>query len=317
VSKTDQIQLPTVAALSERHKVACDLKQVVDRARILASVKRWADRVIKEPTKLRFVGSAEEIMRAALAALAARAARAAMDARAARDARDAAWDLSWVSSAAIGALERADREEYLNWIDLLDAFEAGAWILFILKDEIVIMERPISVKVDGGRRLHADDGPAFAWVDDIRDCYWHGVYVKQHVITRPEEITLKEIEDERNIEVRRVLIERFGQERYIREAGAKEIHRDEFGILYRKEEPGDDPILMVKVINSTPEPDGSVKEFFLAVHHELRPLPPGDWPDNKKREFLQAQKPQDPTARNAVASTWGMRGEEYAPAIET
>jgi hypothetical protein len=71
VSKTDQIQLPTVAALSERHKVACDLKQVVDRARILASVKRWADRVIKEPTKLRFVGSAEEIMRDARDARAA------------------------------------------------------------------------------------------------------------------------------------------------------------------------------------------------------------------------------------------------------
>jgi hypothetical protein len=31
---------------------------------------------------------------------------------------------------------------------------------------------------------------------------------------------------------------------------------------------------MVGVVNSTPEPDGSFKNYFLGVHPELRPLPP-------------------------------------------
>jgi hypothetical protein len=63
---------------------------------------------------------------------------------------------------------------------------------------------------------------------------------------------------------------------------------------------------MVKVRNSTPEPDGSVKDYFLRVHPQLRPMIDGGLGD-----------PQPMTARNAVASTFGLRGEEYHPTVET
>jgi hypothetical protein len=64
---------------------------------------------------------------------------------------------------------------------------------------------------------------------------------------------------------------------------------------------------MVKVVNSTPEPDGSFKDYFLRVHPELRPL----LSNNRMGE------PQALTAHNAVASTFGKRGGEYAPCVET
>lgn len=64
---------------------------------------------------------------------------------------------------------------------------------------------------------------------------------------------------------------------------------------------------MVGVANSTPEPDGSHKSYFLRVHPECRPM-------LANGAFGAAQAL---TARNAVASTFGLRGPEYAPAVET
>jgi hypothetical protein len=61
------------------------------------------------------------------------------------------------------------------------------------------------------------------------------------------------------------------------------------------------------VINATREPDGSFKRYWLRVHPELRPL----LADN---QFGPAQAP---TVRNAIASTFGLIGEQYVPAIET
>ena len=63
----------------------------------------------------------------------------------------------------------------------------------------------------------------------------------------------------------------------------------------------------MELVNSSLEPDGSRKTYHLRVHPELRPLLPGD----------QLGAPQKATCQNAVASTFGLRGEEYAPEIET
>ena len=53
----------------------------------------------------------------------------------------------------------------------------------------------------------------------------------------PESITVEAIDAERNIERRRVLIERFGEERLVREGGAKLADEDETGRLWRREMP--------------------------------------------------------------------------------
>lgn len=59
---------------------------------------------------------------------------------------------------------------------------------------------------------------------------------------------------------------------------------------------------MVKVVNSTPESDSSYKDYFHRVHPELRPL----LDDNRSYG-----SPQKPTALNAIASLWGLTGEQY------
>ena len=95
---------------------------------------------------------------------------------------------------------------------------------------------------------------------------------------------------------------------YLRDAGAQLLDRDPgFGRLWRLDTGEAAPWLMLEVENRSPEPDGSYRHFLLRVDPELRPIlgSGGFGP------------PQPLTARNAVASTFGMSGEEYRPEVET
>jgi hypothetical protein len=155
-----------------------------------------------------------------------------------------------------------------------------------------VSERHTTLNRDDAGRLHSEDSPAVGYPDGWSIYAWHGVRVPKRVITSPESLTTQEINTEANAEIRRVMLERFGYQRYLLESGAKRIAVDELGELYRTEVPDDEPLVMVKVKNSTPEPDGSFKDYWLRV-------PPG------------IQK-----ARDAVAWTFGYQnGREYAAAL--
>jgi hypothetical protein len=147
-------------------------------------------------------------------------------------------------------------------------------------------------QVNGLRRLHSEHGPAVE--SDVENLYfWHGVLVPAFVIVRPDWITPKHVFDEDNAEVRRVMLTRMGEERFIRESGAVPVHADGYGDLYRVDLQDDEPLVMVRVLNSTDEADGSKKPYWLRVDPSLT------------------------TARAAVAWTFGLTAEQYAPAVET
>jgi hypothetical protein len=78
------------------------------------------------------------------------------------------------------------------------------------------------------------------------------------------------------------------------QSGAKRLDHDErYGTLWRRDIADDEPIVMIGVVNSTPEPDGRFKRYWLRM-------------------------PPDMTmAREAVAWTFDMPAEAYAPAKET
>ena len=128
---------------------------------------------------------------------------------------------------------------------------------------------------------------------------WHGVSVDAAVIEDPASISLKAIDNERNAERRRVLVERYGLDRLVREGQCKLRHEDETGRLWQRSMGmidswrHDEAMVMVEVLNSTPEPDGTRKTYFLRV------------------------PPRTQTAREGVAWTFGLTADEYVPAIET
>lgn len=89
------------------------------------------------------------------------------------------------------------------------------------------------------------------------------------------------------------MIEKYGLSKYIEDSDSILIHKDTFGELYEKEINNDESIVMVKVINSTAETDGSFKNYFLRVPPECK------------------------TAKEAVAWTFGIESNQYEPQIET
>lgn len=175
-------------------------------------------------------------------------------------------------------------------------------VFFPFPGIVVCCESPRTLETDDRGRLHRADGAALMYRDGWGIWAWRGARVPRMIVEHPEKLSAQRVEAEINVEVRRVMIERMGWERYIREAGLKPVQSDDWGTLYRKELSGDpEPLTLVRVTNSTPEPDGGHKDYILRVHHECRPLL-GDG-------ILGV--PQRPTALNAIASTFGLTGEEY------
>ena len=133
---------------------------------------------------------------------------------------------------------RAEREAQID-ARLELARSAGPW--WALDGLAIISERPLVLRRDDRGRPHAADGPAIAWADGLEAHAWHGVAVEPWVVTDPGRITVELIDEEPNVEVRRVLVERFGEERLVREGGAQLVHEDETGRLWRREHKRDGP----------------------------------------------------------------------------
>ena len=200
--------------------------------------------------------------------------------------------MSWIASTFLGSQAGT---KVRDWSEpAFEAFVAGAWMLCWTDDTLYWVAHPRVhlEKTAMGRRLHNDK---FAAIEsDAENLYfWHGVMVPAFVVVRPDWITIKHIEEEQNAEVRRVMIERYGQDHYLQDSKAEKMHEDDWGVLYRKEIPNDEALVMVKVVNSTPEADGSFKDYFLRV------------PPNMTR------------ARQAVAWTFGKEETEYEPMLQT
>lgn len=180
-------------------------------------------------------------------------------------------------AGSIGFYSFFKNETDLEGLEDVDMFVDGAelgWTLFF--DEVCIVSRKPTVhfelphdQIRAGTvsPLHRMDGPAidFGPGNEANVYAVRGVRVDDYVIEHPEKITVEDIQNETNSEVRRVKIDQYGQSRYLLDSGAVEVSRDDFGVLYRKEIPGDEPLMMVKVVNSTAEPDGTFKDYFLRV----------------------------------------------------
>jgi hypothetical protein len=165
---------------------------------------------------------------------------------------------------------------------------------YVFTDEICYAcGKPLTLVVDGEMVPHNADGPVAEWPDGMKVYAWRGVQVEPDIILDKESVTPLRIQKTSNAEQRRVMLEVYGEARYIVDSGAEKVQEDECGELYRIEMPGDETLAMVRVRNSTPEPDGTYKHYFLRVPPTIR------------------------TAREGVAWTFAMQEKEYNPRLET
>src|SRR5262249_30427563 len=133
------------------------------------------------------------------------------------------------------------------------ARNAGWWWPF--ENTVLIAERTDALHLDELGRLHNGDGPALSFPDGFALHAWSGMRVDPDFSASLHDLTPQRIHTEPNAELRRVMFEYFGYERFLKESGAKPVHEDETGKLWRLEFTDDEPIVMVEVVNSTPEPD--------------------------------------------------------------
>lgn len=183
--------------------------------------------------------------------------------------------------------------ELLAQLADLFTLRCGAFAYVFRHSSVFVCKNPTTIKVDSQNRLHCNDGPAVEFADGYALYAWSGVAIDPELVLDPQSMSSERIDNETNIELRRVMIEKYGTVRYLADTGAAVIAEDDCGVLLRKDVPGDEPILMVKVINSTAEPDGSYKEYFLRVPPDIT------------------------TPREGIAWTFGLESEEYSPQLQT
>ncbi|MGC0418642.1 DUF6745 domain-containing protein [Embleya sp. AB8] len=204
-------------------------------------------------------------------------------------------DAAWLAVFA-GLRERFPEFEFPMLAELGEvARHIGWWWPY--ERVALVSERPTTMHRDDHSRLHNGDGPALTWADGFALHAWRGMPVPADFVgglgPGGSRLTVRAIHNEDNAELRRVMLEIYGYDRYLRDVGAQPVDRDETGVLWEIELDDDEPIMMVEVLNSTPEPDGSTRTYWLRV------------------------PPDTETAREGVAWTFGLSPDDYRPLRET
>ncbi len=197
----------------------------------------------------------------------------------------------------------------IDWVDMLNHFRLlglkppkiegiedivySSYMCVPFESVCILVENPITTTLDEQGALHNYSQKAYAFKDGWGIRAFHGVSVPAYALVPPDSMPVEKIEAEQNVEVRRVLIEKYGTARFLQDTHAELIHEDSFGKLYRKGLLGDEPILMICVDDATVGPSGKRRQYFLRV------------------------PPTMTTAKEAVAWTFGFAAEEYKPSIET
>jgi hypothetical protein len=175
-------------------------------------------------------------------------------------------DAGWLSSFDMfRRMKRVKGPERLEPLMRL-ATVAGWWWPFA--GACIMTERPALIQRDEGGRLHCVSGPALAYPDGCAVHVWHGLRIPAWLVEDRARLTPELIEAEANAELRRVMLEMFGFDRYIEARHATLIAEDEcLGLprqLFEIDLEGD-IIRVLRVLNGTVEPDGRRRQFHLGV----------------------------------------------------
>jgi hypothetical protein len=163
---------------------------------------------------------------------------------------------------------------------------SGYWLG---QEVALLVRRPEVLSHDVEGRLHSETGKAIEYPDGWGFYAWHGVEVPKKVIVAPEALTHKDFQRERNVEVRRVMQERMSS-RFVPELGGWVIDSSPSGTLYEVALPGDPE----RVARYVQVQDASTsRQYYLRVPPSIQ------------------------TAAGAVAWSFGLSVEAYAPAQET
>lgn len=166
---------------------------------------------------------------------------------------------------------------------------AHAWSM--KSNTLFVSRYPKQILYDDRDRLHYEHGPAVTYLDGSHACAYHGIPMPADIFEI--DITPNYIGRIQNQEVRTAVIRVYGLEKWLKdhEDSIRVLNEDEYGKLISIQ--GEMlPLAMVK--NSSAEPDGSIKTYFL-----------------------RAPRPEVRTCHEAIAATFGLPPAAYNPKIQT
>lgn len=178
---------------------------------------------------------------------------------------------------------------------------AGVWAFRVNEDGRVDAVPEPTVTLNLADEPHSDGAPAVEWPDAQQVWAYNGQIVPRAWILEPERITRERFERTNSLPMTEVMLDIYGVERYVQESG-ETMTEDDVGKLWHADHPwqssaswGAMPVNLrvVEVLNSTPEPDGSIRTYWLRV------------PGTTRRP------------REGVAWTFALREHDYMPSVET
>ena len=178
-------------------------------------------------------------------------------------------------------------------------------------DAAVIINRPLHIRLDNMNLLHSSDEMAIKFRDGVGMYIYHGMniearygkFFKNHDLITPDVI-----DGETNVEMRRVLLELSGFERYLTARKAKLIDEDKdvngnprrlLEFTVGKDTRDQFTARVMEVNNGSLEPDGSRRKFILGAVRNPRTR---EWPT---------------TCHEAVAYSYGRPANKYKEQVRT
>lgn len=138
------------------------------------------------------------------------------------------WDAYWIAPYEFARdhmevqYEPDDNERLDVWLEVCKHCH---WF-WPFENVCVFVEAPKEVHFDDEHRLHNLAGPSFAFEDGMKIYAVAGTVVSEKTVMAPETITADEIDAEENIEVRRIMIDQMGIEKYLKEVDTEVVDMD-------------------------------------------------------------------------------------------
>lgn len=173
----------------------------------------------------------------------------------------------------------------------------GWW--WTLDQAFVVSQKVKEVSIDENDNFHAVGKAAVQFRDGLEICFVNHINIPRKFVIDPSTIQVEDIIKNTNQEVRRVLLDLYGWDNFLeKNKKCKKLDQavDSVGgsmELYEIDLGNNDRYRMLRVTNSSPEPDGSFKKYVLHVGPEIN------------------------TCKDGLGWIHGMNPGEYQPLMET
>ncbi len=184
----------------------------------------------------------------------------------------------------------------------------------------LVAELPSKLLRDERGMLHCDNAPAIEWRDGYKLYIFHGVTATEKIIMYPETITKEDIINEKNEEVRRVMVERIGAERFGKMMGFETVNEDNYGALLKTKI--DEEIFMYAHVLCP----STSREYYLQVPSTLeeallslraaKGITWEEWSEEKEKNIWPSSGKME-TCKQACGWTFGKSELGYQPLIQT